>query len=127
MYLDQVVLYIGAYAGKGKVSAYKLMCKDQKYQQAFTEFGSSWTLTEETERVLEAFMCQLYGGKNLSDINACHYKFFCFKKGKLSQTNCHLVMTVYTNILSGATIKLMFGEDVWNAIRRSLLQMDMVG
>src|SRR6218665_1990510 len=82
MYLDQVVLYIGADAGKGKVSAYKLMCKDQKYQQAFTEFGNSWTLTEETERVLEAFVCQLYGWKIFLDINAC-YKFFCFKKGEI--------------------------------------------
>ena len=52
---------------------------------------------------------------------------FALKRVKLSQTNCHLVMTVYTNILSGATIKLMFGENVWNAIRRSLLQMDMAG
>jgi len=54
---------VSAFAGKGRVSAFKLLCKDQKYQQAFTDLGRSWQLTDGTHKVLETFVCHLYGEK----------------------------------------------------------------
>ena len=74
---------VSALAGKGKVSAYKLMCKDKRYQEAFQNLGKTWELTEDTERHLESFLCRLYGGANLCEINARRYKLFCSKKGEI--------------------------------------------
>jgi len=85
------------------------MCIDQKYQQAFTEFGNSWTLTEETERVLEAFVCQFYGGKNCSDINACRYKFFCFKKGEIESNQ----LPLSDDCLHKHSLRSNYQADVW--------------
>ena len=63
-----------------KVRAYNLTYKDQRYQQTFADLGKDWKLSANTERLLEAFVCELYGGKHLSDVNVCRYKLFCSKK-----------------------------------------------
>ena len=59
-----------------KVRAYNLTYKDQQYQQTFADLGTNCN----TERLLEAFFSELYGGKHLSDENVCHYELFCSKK-----------------------------------------------
>jgi len=71
---------VSAFAGKGKVSAYKLMRKQTiktKYQQTFISLGQKWDLDKQVLDNLVMFVCTLYGAPTVENVNACRYKLFC--------------------------------------------------
>jgi len=54
---------VSCFAGKGKLSALKLLRKHKEYRDLFNQFGTSWDLTEEIFLKIQAFTCELYGAK----------------------------------------------------------------
>ena len=63
---------VSAFAGKGKVTALKLVRKNPIFQRAFTRIGT------EIE-----FTCALYGCKTVKDVNEARYAMFCAKRGTI--------------------------------------------
>ena len=51
---------VSAFGGKGKISAFKLMQKNRKYQDAFTHLGKEWSVPRDLFSVLKDFTCKLY-------------------------------------------------------------------
>ena len=74
---------VSSFSGKGKLSVFKLMKKDEEYRKAFEQIGQTLDIPEETQETLERFVCQLYGSKtnNISDLR---YLMFCAKGGEIS-------------------------------------------
>ena len=72
---------VGAFSGKGKIKAIKLMSKNRDYVELFSSLGSSWNLTEEHISKLEEFTCHFYGHKS-NGVNLLRYKKYCSTKGK---------------------------------------------
>ena len=75
---------VRAFAGKGKISALKLMLANRNIQQMFTRVGEEWNLSEELMNELEAFTCLLYAPKGASTkVNDLRYTLFCTNKGEI--------------------------------------------
>ena len=73
-----------AFAGKGKLSALKILKGSVQFQQLFQTFGNDWHLSEDKFEELEEFTCLLYGSKNgTKDVNVFRHELFCAKKGNI--------------------------------------------
>ena len=71
-----------AFAGKGKISAFKLMQKNRKYQGAFTLPGKEWSVPRDLSSVLQEFTCKLYATRCPKvAVNELRYQLFRAKKG----------------------------------------------
>ena len=51
---------VSAFAGKGKVKAFKDMTKNPMLVQLFNSLGSDWTVTEDLYELTEQFVCHLW-------------------------------------------------------------------
>ena len=71
-----------AFAGKGKLSALKLLRRNQLYSDLFSELGVEWSVSSELFQKLQEFVCVWYGTKS-TDINKSRYQLFCIKKGEI--------------------------------------------
>ena len=75
---------VSAFGGKGKISAFKLMQKNTKYQDAFTQLGKEWSVPGDLFKVLQEFTCKLYAARCPSTtVNELRYQLFRAKKGEL--------------------------------------------
>ena len=74
---------VSAFAGKGKISALKLIATSEEWHQAFADLGKQWEVPEELYQKLEAFTCIWYGAKATTSINDLRYNIFCAKKGEI--------------------------------------------
>ena len=73
---------VSAFAGKGKISAFKLMQKNRKYQGAFTQPGKECSVPRDLSSVLQEFTCKLYAIRCPSAaVNELRYQLFRAKKG----------------------------------------------
>ena len=59
---------MSALYGRGKLKAFKLMLSEVKFQNAFRELGSSFTLSNTLFSTLEQFVCRLYGQQNVEHV-----------------------------------------------------------
>ena len=73
---------VSAFSEKGKVKPLKLMLKNEDFIDLFTEFGSSWIITEDMIDRLTEFVCSLYG-KRSHDIDLLRYQLYCAEGGKV--------------------------------------------
>ena len=75
---------VSSFAGKGKLSALKLLTNDHAIQQTLSQLGEDWHVSQDLFLKLEIFACRLYGCK-LQDpkVNELRYNLFCSKKGEL--------------------------------------------
>ena len=55
---------VSSFADKGKLSALKLLKKQQYFQDLSRELGESWTVTEALKHGLEDYVCSLYNCSN---------------------------------------------------------------
>ncbi|KAH9640140.1 hypothetical protein HF086_002800 [Spodoptera exigua] len=71
--------YNPSFFQKGKIRPYKILIKNQNYQKALTDLGVAHITgsREEILPILEAFICEIYGYKNISNINAARFQKFC--------------------------------------------------
>lgn len=71
--------YTSAFHGIGKAKSFKIIAKNNEYQQAFAAIGSDWTFDMEHFAILQRFVCQLYG-INTSTTDEARYNKFCHSK-----------------------------------------------
>ena len=75
---------VSAFGGKGEISAFKLMQKNRKYQDAFTQLGKEWSVPGDLFSVLQEFTCKLYAIRCPSaTVNELRYQLFRAKKGEV--------------------------------------------
>ena len=73
---------VSAFAGKGKISTFKPMQKNRKYQGAFTRLGKEWSVPRNLSSVLQEFTCKLYATRCPSvAVNELRYLLFRAKEG----------------------------------------------
>ena len=73
-----------AFGGKGKISAFKLVQKKTKYQDAFTQLGKEWSVPGDLFNMLQEFTCKLYAARcPNATVNKPRYQLFCAKKGEV--------------------------------------------
>ena len=73
---------VSAFAGKGKISTFKLMQKNRKYQGAFTRLGKEWSVPRNLSSVLQDCTCKLYAtGCPCVAVNELRYLLFRAKEG----------------------------------------------
>ena len=70
-------------AGNSTVKAFNIMSKKDKYVQLFKLLGCEWTVGDTITEFFEEFLCELYGYKDVKDINVRRYMINCSKRGKL--------------------------------------------
>ena len=69
---------ISAFAGWGKMTALKEMKSDKAYQEAFTELGRSWEVSEELSEKLQEITCRLYlPSTRTTQVNKLRCQIFC--------------------------------------------------
>ena len=54
---------VSAFGGKGKITTFKLMQKNTKYQDAFTQLGKEWPVPGDLFNMLQEFTCKLYAAR----------------------------------------------------------------
>ncbi|XP_053595716.1 uncharacterized protein LOC128667953 [Microplitis demolitor] len=71
--------YNPSFFQKGKIRPYKILIKNKSYQKALTDLGVAHITGSRDEilPILEAFVCEIYVYKNLSNINAARFQKFC--------------------------------------------------
>ena len=75
---------VSAFAGKGKVSALKLVMGNQDLQDVFSELGQNWQVSGEMKSKVEAFTSRWYAPKSSAkQINDLRYHLFCAKRGEI--------------------------------------------
>ena len=68
--------YVSSFFGKGKQKCWKVVKSDSMYINEFKSLGLTWDLNAETFKILESYVCRLYGKKGEERVNAAHYKIF---------------------------------------------------
>ena len=75
---------VSAFAGKGKISALKILTGNRQAQETFQDLGQNWDLSEELMAKQETFTSLLYAPKAASTkVNCLRYDLFCARKGEL--------------------------------------------
>ena len=78
---------VSAFAGKGKLSALKVITKEPKYQMRFSELGESWNISAQLAAKEEKFTCKLYLTAGSSfEVNECRHQLFCSKRGDVNSS-----------------------------------------
>ena len=73
--------YVSSFFRKGKSTCWDIMKDDNVIVEALTQLGQSWDLSEDIEKVLEKFVCKLYGSRRNS-INKVRFQLFQRKQKK---------------------------------------------
>jgi len=74
---------VSAFAGCGKMKAFKLVKANQNFQSLFKELGQQWSLSSSLQARLERFVCAMYDATSGdASVNEFRYKLFCAKKGE---------------------------------------------
>ena len=75
---------VSAFSGRGKLAALNLLMTNAHFQDAFTNLGEEWQLSDELLKVLEDFTCRLYVRQSeICDVNAMRYELFRVKDGNV--------------------------------------------
>ena len=78
---------VSAFAGRGKLGAFKLLKGNRTYQEDFKSLGTSWDVSEHLHRAMESFVCQMYApSSDICDINDLRYLMFCTKRGEMESS-----------------------------------------
>ena len=73
--------YVSSFFRKGKSTCWDIMKDDNVIVEALTQLGQSWDLSEDIEKVLEKFVCKLYGSRKNS-VNEVRFQQFKRKQKK---------------------------------------------
>ena len=67
--------YVSSFFRRGKEKSWKIVKKYSRFTTMFANLGNSWEASEEDLKLLEKFVCHLYGGKGKS-VDKLRYKKF---------------------------------------------------
>ena len=71
---------VSSFAGKGKITALRLVKQQTFYQEIFKHLGVEWVLPDVLFQSLQEFTCKLYCSQPGTDnINELRYRLFCAK------------------------------------------------
>ena len=74
---------VSAFAGRGKINAFKQLKSNDRYQAAYGEFGGSVTVSPELFSLLQEITCTLYQTSTpITSVNTLRYQLFCTKRGE---------------------------------------------
>ncbi|KAK5859272.1 hypothetical protein PBY51_003352 [Eleginops maclovinus] len=74
---------VSAFAGRGKIGALKLVKSNKAYQEAFSELGRSWDVSDELFKKLQEFTCCMYVHSTRTiDVNTLRHQLFCARRGE---------------------------------------------
>ena len=77
--------YTSAFHGIGKAKAYKILQKNERFQEVFALLGDTYDFNEDLFQCLQEFVCIMYGIKKVKDLNEARYLKFCSKKGQIPE------------------------------------------
>lgn len=66
---------VSSFKGKGKLAAIKIMMASEEFLEAFIQLGSEWSVSDDLVRVLEKFICHLYGQVGCTSVDNCRYNW----------------------------------------------------
>ena len=103
---------VSAFAGKGKITALRLVKQHTSYQEMFKQLGMEWVLSHMLFQSLQEFTWKLYcsqpGTDNISELR---YRLFCAKKGN------QLVLIACSSMRLVQTSRHPFGSEVCKAAK----------
>ena len=67
--------YVSSFFCRGKEKSWKIVEKYSRFTTMFANLGNSWEASEENLKLLDEFVCHLYGGKDKS-VDELRYKKF---------------------------------------------------
>ena len=75
---------VSTLAGRGKLTALKMLKRNEEVQCMFKDLGSEWTVSEELNDKIETFTCQMYAPRsNTVSVNELRYQLFSAKKARI--------------------------------------------
>ena len=75
---------VSSFAGRGKVSAFKIASSNLEYLEALQQLGMNWEISTELVQLLQGFTCLVYNVKaRTTNINELRYRLFCLRKGEV--------------------------------------------
>lgn len=78
---------VSAFAGRGKLSALKLVKGNRTSQESFKSLGTSWDVLEELHINMKSSVCRLYAPSSIIfDVNDLRYQLFCTKRGEVESS-----------------------------------------
>ena len=115
---------VRAFGGKGKISAFKLMQKNRKYQDAITQLGKEWSVPGDLFNVLQEFTCTLYAARcPNATVNELRYQLFRAKKGEVESDSFLLVKIASSCTVFGETTRLECGAVLLKSVPVSPTQV----
>ena len=69
--------YTGSFGRKGKTTPLKILQKDEGLQKVFIKLGRWSSVEDDNVKVLESFVCRMYGKRKLNSVNAPKNKHNC--------------------------------------------------
>ncbi len=78
---------VSAFAGRGKLTALKLVKGNRAFQESFKSLGTSWDVSDEIYSNMELFVCRMYApSSSVCDVNDLRYLLFCTKRGEVESS-----------------------------------------
>ena len=106
---------VSAFAGRGEITALRLVKQQKSYEEFFKQLGMEWVLSNELFQSLQEFTCKLYCSQPGTDnINEMRYRLFCAKVTS-TPPSYHHMLTACSSMLLEKTSKQSFGSEVCNA------------
>ena len=104
---------VSSFAGKGKLSAFKLVKKNVSFQELIARLGLSWEFSDADFTKLQMFTCSLYGAKSLSLMSTLTGSNCSAPNMQaLKDTSFLLVLTASsTSTVSVPVTKQLFGKE----------------
>jgi len=68
--------YTSSFVRRGKVKPFQIMAMNEDFTETFGQLGLSDTVDEDTQKVIEQFVCAIYGKPLYRDVNKLRYDLF---------------------------------------------------
>ena len=78
---------VSSFCGKGKKKAFATLKKSSNHAEFLSSLGKDFSVTDEQVKMIEKFVCCLYGSPNSTDINDLRYAIFVGKKTTTESQN----------------------------------------
>ena len=78
---------VSAFAGRGKLGAFKQMKASTTYQEAFSQLGQSLDVSADLFQKLQEITCHIYvSSAHTSSVNELRYQMFCARRGEVESS-----------------------------------------
>ena len=108
---------VSAFAGRGKMGALKLLKSGKAYQEAFSELGRSWHVSDELFEKLQEITCRIYvHSTHTTDVNTLRHQLFCARRGKVDSSQlppCEDCL--FMHAIAGCNMEEVFEDPTFRA------------